>query len=135
LRHCNCEQRPAATSLYDFPEAWVNSLQVLAKTPQGRRRLLRCPYCGQRWQLDPDPKNYSPSSALRGAPRDKWPCLALKVPSDTDWDHFDERPARIAYLIESRGGISSERCRWRDCTKLALHESAYCPEHTYDGVP
>jgi hypothetical protein len=132
---CECHKHQSSVSLYELPQAWVNSLQLLAQTRFAQRRLFRCPQCGQRWQFDPDPKSYLPSSPIRGAPPDNFPCLVIKVPSDIEWAEFDERPARIAHLIDTYGGLTSERCLWRDCTRRALNHFAYCPEHLHDGVP
>jgi len=121
-------------SFYDLPEPWIRSLRPLATRPERWLRLVQCPHCGQRWQLERNDCDFMPASA-DGRSTTKVPSLAIKVPADADWAQFDDRPARIAYLIQSRGGLGPERCLWRDCTNRALKGFAHCPEHVYDGVP
>lgn len=80
------------------------------------RCLLRCPACGQLWAVDE---------------WDKYQIqFAAKVEHAEDWDTSDEA-LRKAYLAQSRGENSVEKCMWHDCKKNQLNGSAYCVNHLY----
>jgi hypothetical protein len=93
-------------------------LQPVAQDWGRWRELWRCPMCCQHWQLDIWDKLQT--------------SLAIKVAEPDRWQTFDDIPARLDFLIRSRGGLSDARCVWRGCGASCLKQSAYCPTHAFE---
>jgi len=66
--------------------------------------LFVCPECGTYWNVD---------LGQRGP-------QAIKVTKPLGWEHFDDVPFRLKFLERFHGGVSAQRCLFRDCQKLAL---------------
>jgi hypothetical protein len=58
--------------------------------------------------------------------------VAVKVRSVEGWQSFDSKSAVLQLLVQSRGGLSNERCIWAGCSGRAVQGVAYCPKHLYE---
>ena len=81
-------------------------------------KLLKCGSCGQYWQVDGWDKYQI--------------CLAFKISEPESWLSNDDLQLRMDYLIESRGGFSSEICAWANCQENCLKGLALCVFHAYE---
>jgi hypothetical protein len=116
MENCACEVLPTAVDITQPAFSWLTEIEVVAQKPF--LSLRRCNRCGQKWQVDLVDKYQT--------------CLAIKVDTSVEWDSFDDKPQRVEYLVNSRGGISDEKCVIQDCKNLALRSLAYCPIHAFD---
>ncbi|HXG85812.1 MAG TPA: hypothetical protein VNI84_17465 [Pyrinomonadaceae bacterium] len=80
-------------------------------------KLNKCCICWQHWQIDVWDK-YQTN-------------CALKIDKPKNWQSFDDEPDRLKLLVETRGGLSEEKCVKQGCTNDALKSLAYCPIHAY----
>jgi len=82
-------------------------------------RLMECTHCGQLWAV---------------AEWDKYQTqLATKIPPSerTSWQ-APNIEAEKAFLIKSRGGLTSEPCAWAHCNKPHVVGVAFCVDHLYE---
>ena len=77
--------------------------------------LVRCPSCGQHWQVD----EVEYPHQLQ---------LAARVDDAAAWNPSSrqDEALRKDFVIQSRGGLSTQRCAWVGCTQRALRDLAYC---------
>ena len=54
----------------------------------------------------------------------------VKLKSVKNWAEYNDEHLRINLLREQRG-LSSEKCKWKDCSKKALNNLAFCEVHAY----
>jgi len=80
-------------------------------------RLVRCPRCGQLWSVDEWDK-YQTRFAVRILQRE-------------GWREFDAMPSRRQYLIQSRGGLTDEKCIRLGCEQRRVRGVVYCADHLY----
>src|SRR5690606_27277917 len=59
--------------------------------------------------------------------------IFVKLESDKNWTEFDDEDLRITLLKESRG-LSTEKCKWKDCSKKALTNLVFCEKHAYKEI-
>ena len=78
-------------------------------------RLYRCHACGTYWQLDVED-------------RSDW---AIKVPAPEEWESFDDRPLRRAFVVRTHGGEGDEVCLWEGCENHVLKDMAICVDHAF----
>src|SRR5215204_6582002 len=78
-------------------------------------RLVGCPRCGQLWSVD----------GSDGRTR----TFAIKMPRREGWREFDTTPFRRQYLVQSRGGLTDEKCIWQGCEHRRVRGVAYCADH------
>jgi len=116
LGKCSCARLPRIFKLEDGGR-FERKLREVGHRP-GWLQLYRCPGCGQHWQVDL-PDKYEVS-------------CAIKIDDAAHWQTFDDKPDRLQFLIESRGGLSVEECAKAGCPERALKSLAYCPTHAYE---
>jgi hypothetical protein len=116
---CDCSSLPNFLR-GDTSNAPCPGLHLVREREGGWLQLFHCPACGQYWQLDV---------------WDKFQVgLAIKITEPSAWETFDDKPMRVAYLIQSRGGLSTERCGWHGCGAACLRGLVFCPTHAYDRM-
>jgi hypothetical protein len=116
LRGCSCRRLPAIFKIEDQGR-FVSQLEEVDNRADWLQ-LYRCTDCGQHWQLDL-PDKYQVS-------------CAIKIEDPAHWQSFDDKPVRLQFLIESRGGLSQEECAKAGCSNRALKSLAFCPAHAYE---
>ena len=80
-------------------------------------RLVHCRRCGQLWSVDEWDKYQTQ--------------FAVRIPQREGWQEFDTTPLRRQYLIQSRGGLTDERCIWQSCEQRRVRGVVYCADHLY----
>jgi hypothetical protein len=113
---CVCAKLPAAIYVEDEPPGFLASLVEVATG--NWVKLCQCPRCQQLWRVDEWDKYQTQ--------------FAVKVPSRDDWQSFNAKPLQLERLVESRGGLSNEKCIWASCKNRAIRGVVYCPEHLYE---
>jgi hypothetical protein len=114
---CNCASLPDFFRR-DTSKPLGSSLKLVQE--HDWLQLFRCQTCGQYWQLDvPDKLQVN---------------LAIKIAEPRFWDTFDDKTVRLAFLTQSRGGLSGERCKWQECGAASLRGLAFCPTHAYERM-
>lgn len=116
--NCSCKQLPHVFNIEKFDDLSTDRLEAIEKSDNNWLTLYRCPYCNQYWQIDLIDK-YQIN-------------LAIKINDPNLWKHFDDKPIRQQYLVDSYGGVSNEICVKLDCKNKALRSLAYCPEHAWE---
>lgn len=116
MRECSCANLPKLVSGTD-ENLPVQGLEQVAVDPARWRTLYKCLCCGQHGQADVWDKYQTG--------------LCIKVHDPGGWTEFEDQPLRLQFLIQSRGGLSSETCCWKGCESRALEGLAFCPEHAY----
>ena len=56
----------------------------------------------------------------------------VRISRQEGWASVDTTQLEKDLLIRNRGGLSAEVCRFRNCPNLAILESAFCVDHTYE---
>jgi hypothetical protein len=110
---CQCSQFPDIVKLDDHPV--VGRFDELETGVW--MRLVRCPHCGQLWSVDEWEKYQTQ--------------FAVRIPQREGWREFDATPFRRHYLIQSRGGLTDEKCVWKGCEQRRVHGVVYCADHLY----
>ena len=118
--NCECNQLPRIFNVETYPNRLMAHLEPIARKDGGWLRLYKCSVCGQHWQVDL-------------IDRLQVNC-AIRIDNPTEWRDFDDKPVRVQYLIDSRGGLSTEECLMARCKNKALQSLAYCPKHAYEDV-
>ncbi len=112
---CECPQLPAIVKLDHHPGIERDAEELERR---GWLQLVRCRTCGGLWSLD------------------GWDKLqrrfAIKLSRREGWSEFDTTPLRKEYLVRSRGGVTVERCSWRDCDRPRVKGVVYCVDHLYE---
>ena len=116
--NCQCSQLPQIFNVETLPNRLSDALDLVEQKDSGWRKLYRCYVCGQHWQLD-----LIDSLQVN---------CAIKIDSPGDWQSFDDKPVRMRYVFDVRGGASDEDCIVAGCTNKALRSLAYCLGHAYD---
>ena len=80
-------------------------------------KLIKCPDCGQCWQIDEWDKYQTG--------------LAIKIQHPKVWKHFDDKKIRLEFLVQTRDGLSEIKCAWIGCNNIAIRGLAYCPSCSY----
>ena len=114
---CKCDDLPEYFTA-DTSDPYFKNFRQIDWKDDAWVKLIECPHCGQHWQLDEWDKYQNG--------------LALKIQAPDKWKKYDDRPARIDFLIQNRGGISKELCAWQGCENNALNGLAYCPFCAYE---
>ena len=96
----------------------MDSLTLVDEKDGGWRNLYSCSDCGRYWQVDLIDK-YQVNCAIR-------------IDDPNNWQTFDDKPLRMQYVFDTRGGLSDEGCIVARCPNKALKSLAYCLEHAYD---
>ncbi|GAA5170134.1 hypothetical protein GCM10025770_32620 [Viridibacterium curvum] len=73
---------------------------------------------GSLWRLDADDKYQQR--------------FLVKIDNAETWATFDATQLEQGLLLESRGGLSEDRCKWKSCESRAIQRSAFCVVHTYE---
>jgi hypothetical protein len=81
----------------------------------GFRILVRCNECGQHWQLDGQ-ERYGVT-------------LAIRILDADAWDAHNDHSARMTYSVNSRGGLSDEKCKEPDCPSRCVRGLERCAHH------
>lgn len=116
---CTCAQLPRVLP-GDDAHPPVDRLKQVARKKNTWARLYQCEACGQYWQVDVWNK-YSKG-------------LAIKMKDPDAWKTYDDKPDRLQYIIDARGGTTETPCMWRNCEAPSLKGLVYCPEHAYTIV-
>jgi hypothetical protein len=111
---CQCSQLSGIVRLEDYPSIEKDSDEVESGD---WLRLVRCRSCGQLWSLD-EPDKYRRQ-------------FAIKIAKQEGWREFDTTPLRREFLVQSRGGLTDERCIWSGCSGRRVRGVVYCAEHLY----
>lgn len=116
---CNCSDLKAVVRA-DTSAPPTPGLHLVGERHDGWLQLFRCKQCGQHWQIDTWDK-------LQVG-------LAIKIDKPVEWDAFDDTPFRKRYLLDTRGGHSSDRCRWEGCGSLCIRGLEFCVDHAYERM-
>jgi hypothetical protein len=118
--NCECNQLPRIFNVETYPNRLMSHLELVNRKDSGWRELYKCSVCGQHWQVDV-------------LDRLQVNC-AIRIDNLDEWPDFDDKPVRVQYLIDSRGGLSEAECVMAGCKNKALQSLAYCPKHGYEDV-
>src|ERR1022692_2507556 len=80
-------------------------------------KLSRCRICGQYWRVDEWDKFHTQ--------------FAVKINDPAHWQEYDDLPLRKKFLLESRGGITNEKCIWQGCTNNRVKGVVLCIDHLF----
>ena len=118
--NCECNQLPRIFNVETYPNRLMAHLELIDKKDGGWLSLYKCSVCAQYWQVD----------------LIDWLQVncAIRIDNPAEWHDFDDKPVRVQYLIDSRGGLSEEGCVMAGCKNRALQSLAYCPKHAYEDV-
>jgi len=109
---CDCGAMPECLN-YGPEKVFTKNFELVAS--RDWLRLYHCRDCGTYWQLDVDD-------------RSDW---AIKVLKPTEWDTFDDRPMRRAFIVRSHGGEADDMCIWAGCKNHVLKNMAICVDHAF----
>lgn len=93
------------------------SLDEIEWDPGRWATLNKCSECQQLWHIDIAKANEIG--------------LCVKVESEDDWKRQDITQARIQLMVNNRGGLTAEKCRWKQCVNHCVKGLAFCPQHAY----
>ncbi len=116
---CACADMPRSVKV-DEAAPHLRGFPLVDSKLQEWMTLVRCPDCGQHWQLD----EWDKLQVI----------LAIKVASPDEWLHWDDKECRVEYLVQSRGGLGDQACGWQGCTNEALKDMAFCPRCAYEKL-
>ena len=117
---CECESLPRIINLETYPNHLMDGLELIDEKDSGWRKLYRCGVDGCYWQVDV-------------IDRLQTNC-AIRIDDVSGWRTFDDKPVRLQYLIEARGGLTQDECIMAGCKNKTLKTLAYCPTHAYETV-
>ena len=111
---CPCSKLPQLVKVEDHNDL----LKCLEKIEAGNWvSLFRCRECKQHWRVD------------------DWDKLqiqfAVKISEAIHWQEFDDIPLHKQFLLESRGGLTEEKCIWQGCSNYQVKGVAYCIDHLF----
>ena len=116
---CNCKNFPKYFKS-DSSDPYFKNFNRVDWKNDAWVQLVSCPNCNQLWQLDE---------------WDKYQLgLAIKIDVKEEWKSYNDKQIRIEFLIQSRGGLSTDNCAWQGCTNKALKGLAYCPQCAYEKL-
>lgn len=118
--NCECNQLPRIFNIETYRNRLMAHLVLTDQKEGGWLRLYKCSVCDQYWQVDL-------------IDRLQVNC-AIRIDNPAAWQNFDDKPVRVQYLIDSRGGLSTDECVMAGCKNKALQSLAYCPQHAYEHV-
>lgn len=109
---CKCQAMPDCLN-YGEEQVFAKDFELVGS--RDWLRLYRCHGCDTYWQLDVDD-------------RSDW---AIKVPASADWESFDDKPFRRAFIVRTHGGEGDEICLWDRCRNRVLKNMAICVDHAF----
>jgi hypothetical protein len=112
---CSCSQLPALLKVQDHSK-FIYLMEQLDMA--NWMRLFRCKICDQLWAIDEWDKYQSQ--------------FAFKMTVLEGWQKVNLTPMRKQHLIESRGGLTEEKCVWSGCNGRRVQGVAYCVDHLYE---
>jgi hypothetical protein len=98
-----------------FARSVLPELELVSR--EGWYELYRRRSDGTYWRLDADDRYQQR--------------FLVRIDNLNSWASFDSTGLEKTLLLEKRGGLSEERCLWKDCESLSVNGSAYCVDHTY----
>lgn len=110
---CNCADLPWVFGLFDVDLAFGH-LELVAEKNDAMQTLYRCRVCSRSWQLDDQ------DAEIR---------LAIRIIHPDVWNTFDDKSTRMTFLVNTRGGLSEEKCTWPACKSYSLSGMLYCAFH------
>ncbi|WP_251359759.1 metal-binding protein [Kangiella sp. TOML190] len=113
---CNCQQQPEFLVGNDENNP-LSPLQELEWQPDKWATLNQCADCGQLWHIDIAKANEVG--------------LCVKLTNRQAWDSLDMTQAKVQLMVNNRGGLSFDICRWKDCQSNCVKGLAFCPHHAY----
>ncbi|NVK21597.1 MAG: metal-binding protein [Kangiellaceae bacterium] len=113
---CNCQQLAQIVQGNDEYNP-LGELQELEWSPERWATLNQCSECGQLWHIDIAKQNEIG--------------LCIKVPDQASWKTLDPTQIRLQLMVQNRGGLSDETCKWKQCNERCVKGLAFCPVHAY----
>ena len=114
---CQCAKLPDAFYLDTAPTGFAESLKAKHHfAGEDWKRLCVCKVCDASWALDEWDKGHDQ--------------VASRVKDPSKWN-VESEDMRKHLLLESRGGLTDERCVWQDCQGNQVKGVAYCLDHLY----
>jgi hypothetical protein len=117
IDRCRCARLEDAEEAVPTRERFVEGMTLVEEDTALWSQLLVCSVCGTRWRIEVN------------AEIDRRANVAFKVPPDTDWRKFDERPGRRSLTIRKAGGLSTKTCHCAGCANRALLGMWICADH------
>ncbi len=118
--NCECKHLPRIFNVETYPNHLMNHLELIDRKDGGWLNLHKCSVCGMHWQVDLIDRLQVN--------------LAIRIDNPAEWQRFDDKPLRVQYLIDSRGGLSEDECAMAGCPNKTLKSLAYCPKHAYENI-
>jgi hypothetical protein len=117
--HCSCEELPVYT-YYDAERGLSEKLRpfLVPVAEANWRELFRCEICGTHWRIDIEDRLQQQFVWKVGAFREDW--ATVEFPEE-----------QKALLLQSRGGLTEEKCAWLGCEKKKVKGVAFCIDHLY----
>jgi len=114
---CKCRKRSVLTETSNTYQEFISGL---VRLEVGNWVLLmQCPKCDQLYKVQEWDKYQN--------------TYALKVASSEGWQDVDIESPIKERMIQNRGGLSAEACRWSGCKERQVKGSAFCVHHLYEG--
>jgi len=114
---CQCSKLPEIVRLDDYRSIGQDSDEL--ESDVWKWQLVRCRNCGQLWSVDP------------------WEKLerqfAIKISQQDGWRELDKTPLRMEFLIQSRGGLTDEKCIWAHCSGRRVRGVTLCAFHLFQS--
>ncbi|NOQ51446.1 MAG: hypothetical protein GQ578_04430 [Desulfuromonadaceae bacterium] len=117
MKMCKCKNLPKFFKS-DSSDSYFKKFKRIDWKDDAWVKLIKCPVCGQHWQLDEWDKYQTG--------------LAIKIKEPESWRSYNDKDVRIDFLIQNRGGLSDGICAWQGCNNQALKGLAYCPTCAYE---
>ncbi|MCD4718660.1 MAG: hypothetical protein K8S13_02210 [Desulfobacula sp.] len=114
---CECKGLPEFIKS-DTSDSYFKKFKQIDWKDDAWVKLIKCPDCGQYWQLDEWDKYQTG--------------LAIKIEDPESWKTHNDKEIRIEFLIHTRGGLSEKTCAWQGCNNKAIIGLAYCPLCAYE---
>jgi hypothetical protein len=119
--NCFCSKLPQLVKADQLVNAGVNLFVHFDTMQSGGgnnwTNLIRCRHCEQHWRIDVSDKYQIQ--------------FAVKIDDINHWQEFDDLPLRKKFLLESRGGLTEEKCIWQGCSNYRVKGVAYCLDHLF----
>ena len=116
---CDCKDfgKWQKGSIQDEP---FKSMEKVSVNIEDWSNLVKCPTCGQLWQVDEWDKYHHG--------------IGIKYFGDKDsWETIEDVEIRKEIIIENHNGLSSNECQWFGCKNKALGDMAFCVDHAYEN--
>ena len=112
---CKCDRLPRLLYLDRFSVPHESLFKILLGDWSD---LHKCKSCGQLWRID------KPDRLQEG--------YAFKLDSEDDWEQVEVKQLSKDLLLQSRGGITEQKCIWKGCTGFQVRGVAFCIDHLYE---